>query len=133
MSFTRRNFIQSSAALAGASGLEFGLGLGGAEAAPVPTPFRFAYSATSWDQNIEEAIKVGQRLKLPGIEPFRNNVVNYLDRPLVLKKMMADAGLQMASCSNGGAPGDGKVRRFSGNFYDASKISDTIEDHIKFA
>jgi sugar phosphate isomerase/epimerase len=127
MSFTRRDFIGASAAVAS------GLGLKTAAAAPVPIPFRFAYSATSWNQNIEEAIKVGQRLKLPGIEPFRNNVVNYLDRPLVLKKMMADAGLQMASCSNGGAPGDGKVRRFSGNFYDPAKISDTIEDHIRFA
>jgi len=29
---------------------------------------------------------VGQRLKVPGIEPFRDNVINYLDKPLVLKR-----------------------------------------------
>jgi len=77
--------------------------------------------------NIEEAIKVGQRLKVPGIEPFRDNVSNYLDKPLVLKKMMDDAGVQMVTCSNGGG------KDFSGNFYDPDKTPKTIADHIKFA
>jgi inosose dehydratase len=54
-------------------------------------------------------------------------VVNYLDKPLALKKLMDDAGLQMASCSNGGGPD------FSGNFYDPAKTPKTIADHIKFA
>jgi inosose dehydratase len=118
---TRRRFIQASAALAGASGL----GIGAVAAKPLP--FRYAYSAISWETNIEEAIKVGQRLKMPGIEPFRQNVVNYLDKPLALKKLMDDAGLQMASCSNGGGPD------FSGNFYDPRLTPKTIADHIKFA
>ena len=52
MSLTRRSFVQSSAALAAAAGLN------PASAAIVPVPFRFAYSAISWDQNIEDAIKV---------------------------------------------------------------------------
>ena len=126
MTFTRRSFIQSSAAMASVAGF------GPASAAILPVPFRFAYSAISWDQNIEEAIKVGQRLKMPGIEPFRTNVENYLERPLTLKKLLDDAGIRMASCSNGGAPGDGKVRRFSSDFYDAAQTSQTIEDHIRF-
>ncbi|HYJ35672.1 MAG TPA: TIM barrel protein, partial [Rhizomicrobium sp.] len=121
MTFTRRHFIQTSAAVAGASAL----GLGTAAAKPLP--FRYAYSAISWGTNIEEAIKVGQRLKMPGIEPFRQNVVNYLDKPLALKKLMDDAGLQMATCSNGGGPD------FSGNFYDPRQTPKTIADHIKFA
>ncbi|HWX90694.1 MAG TPA: twin-arginine translocation signal domain-containing protein, partial [Rhizomicrobium sp.] len=90
---TRRRFIQTSAALAGASGL----GIGAAAAKPLP--FRYGYSAISWGTNIEEAIKVGQRLKMPGIEPFRDNVMDYLDKPLALKRLMDDAGLQMVTCS----------------------------------
>src|SRR5438874_357750 len=116
---TRRRFIQtSSVALAGAAGL------GAAEAKPLS--FRYGYSAISWDTNIEEAIAVGQRVGLPGIEPFRHNVVNYLDKPLALKKIMSDHGLTMVTCSNGGGPD------FSGNFYDPAKVKKTISDHVKF-
>ena len=118
---TRRRFLQTSAALTAAGGL----GMGTATAKPLL--FRYGYSAISWGTNIEEAIRVGQRLKMPGIEPFRENVVNYLDKPLALKKLMDDAGLQMVTCSNGGGPD------FSGNFYDPAKTPKTIADHIKFA
>ena len=127
MTLTRRDFIRQSAALAGATVL------GARTASAAPLRFRFAYSAISWDQNIEEAIKVGQRLGMPGIEPFRVNAVNYFDKPLALKKLMDDAGMRMVSCSNGGAPGDGIVRQFSGNFHDASKTPQTIRDHVAFA
>jgi inosose dehydratase len=120
MVIARRHFLQISAA-AGAAGL------GLAPATAKPLPFRYGYSATSWDTNIEAAIKVGQRLKMPGIEPFRSNVVNYLGKPLALKKLMDDAGLQMVTCSNGGGPD------FSGNFYDPAQTPKTIADHIKFA
>ena len=118
---TRRRFIQTSSALGAASGL------GLSAAAAKPLPFRYGYSAISWETNIEEAIAVGQRVGLPGIEPFRQNVVNYLDKPLVLKKLMSDHGLQMVTCSNGGGPD------FSGNFYDPAKTPKTIADHIKLA
>jgi inosose dehydratase len=117
---TRRRFIQTSAALAATAGFA-------APAAAKPLPFRYGYSAISWGTNIEEAIAVGHRVGLPGIEPFRENVVNYLDKPLVLKKMMSDAGLRMVTCSNGGGPD------FSGNFFDPAKTPKTIADHIKFA
>jgi inosose dehydratase len=117
---TRRRFLQTSAALAAG-------GLGITPAAAKPLPFRYGYSAISWGTNIEEAIKVGHRVGLPGIEPFRENVVNYLDKPLALKKLMDDAGLQMITCSNGGGPD------FSGNFYDPAKTPKTIADHIKLA
>jgi len=39
---------------------------------------------------------------------------------------MADHGLHMATCSNGGGPD------FSGNFYDPAKVKKTIADHVKF-
>ena len=90
---TRRFFLQSSAALAGTAAMG-----GNAQAAALP--FRYAYSATSWDTNVEEAVRVGERLGFIGIEPFRNNVINFLDKPLVLKKFMDDHHIQMATCSN---------------------------------
>ena len=98
MTFTRRRFIQTSAAMTAMAGVP-----GAALAQTKPLPFRYAYSAISWETNIEEAIKVGQRLKMPGIEPFRQNVVNYLDKPLALKKLMDDAGLQILDDDTGEA------------------------------
>ena len=120
MTFTRRHFIQTSGAALAAAGLS-------TPAAAKPLSFRYGFSAISWETNIEEAIKVGKRVGLPGIEPFRQNVVNYLDKPLALKKLMDDAGLQMVTCSNGGGPD------FSGNFFDPTKTPKTIKDHIKLA
>ncbi|HEY0266324.1 MAG TPA: TIM barrel protein, partial [Rhizomicrobium sp.] len=114
----RRHFLQTSTALAAVSALP---------AAARPLPFRFAYSAISYGTDIEEAIAVGQRIGLPGIEPFRQNVVNYLDRPLALKKIMDDHGLKMVTCSNGGGPD------FSGDFHDPSVQAKTVADHIKLA
>ena len=92
-----------------------------------PLPFRFAASAISWGTNIEEAIKAAARLRLPGLEPFRENVINYLDRPLELKALFDASHVQMVSCSNGGGPD------FSGNFYDPAKTPKTIADHVKLA
>jgi hypothetical protein len=120
MTTTRRFFLQSSAALAGTAALA-----GNAQAAALP--FRYAYSATSWDTNVEEAVRVGERLGFPGIEPFRSNTINYLDKPLVLKKFMDDHHIQMATCSNGGGG------NFSGNFYDPAKVDQSVKDHINFA
>jgi inosose dehydratase len=117
----RRQFLKSSAALAGASLF----GATGASAAPLP--FRFAASAISWGTDIEEAIAAAARLGLPGLEPFRDNVKNYLDRPLELKKKFDAANVQMVTCSNGGGAD------FSGNFYDADKTPKTIADHVKLA
>lgn len=115
----RRQFLAGAAALAAAPTT--------ALAAPKgKVRFRFAASAISWDTNIEEAIKVTSRLGLPGLEPFRQNVVNYLDKPLALRKLFDDAGVTMVTCSNAGP-------NFSGTFYDAARIPKTISDHVAFA
>ena len=123
---TRRRFLQTSTAFGTAFGATLGTGLGAGPATAKPLSFRYGYSAVSWETNIEEACKVGQRVGLPGIEPFRQNVVNYLDKPLTLKKIMDDHGLTMVTCSNGGGPD------FSGTFYDKAVIKKTINDHVAF-
>jgi inosose dehydratase len=116
----RREFLKSAAALAGT-------GFFGLPAAAASLPFRYACSAISWGTHIEDAIAVASRLGLPGLEPFRQNVIHYLDRPLDLKKLFDAAHVRMVSCSNGGGPG------FSGNFYDPAKTPKTIADHVKLA
>lgn len=116
MTFTRRHFLAATAA---ATVLP-------AAAAPGKLPFRYAFSAISWETRVEEAIAVGQRLGFPGIEPFRQNVVNYLDKPLALKALMDAHDIRMATCSNGGGP------NFSGNFFDPALADKTVADHIAF-
>ena len=120
---TRRHFLQSTAAFGAAMAGAPGVAL----AQSKPLPFRYAYSAISWGTNIEEAVRVGERLGFPGVEPFRNNIMNYIDKPLALKKFMSDHHIQMATCSNGGGP------NFSGNFVDPAKIDQSVKDHINFA
>jgi len=120
MAVTRRFFLQSSAALAATATLP-------AQAQSGKLPFRYAFSPISWQTNIEEAIRVGSKLGFPGVEPFRHNIINYLDKPLALKKIMDDHHIQMATCSNGGGG------NFSSNFYDPAKIDKSVNDHINFA
>jgi sugar phosphate isomerase/epimerase len=120
MTVTRRFFLQSSAALAGTAALP-------AQAQGGKLPFRYAFSPISWETRIEEAIRVGSKLGFPGVEPFRHNIINYLDKPLALKKIMDDHHIQMATCSNGGGG------NFSSNFYDPAKIDKSVADHINFA
>jgi sugar phosphate isomerase/epimerase len=121
MTFDRRHFLVSSAAALGASALP-----ASAQASAKALPFRYAFSAISWETRIEEAIAVGEKLGFPGIEPFRHNIVNYLDRPLALKALMDKHHIRMATCSNGGGPD------FEGNFFDPAKADKAVADHIRF-
>jgi sugar phosphate isomerase/epimerase len=123
MTFNRRHFIVSSAALA--------MPLPAAAQTSAQTsgkalPFRYAFSAISWETRIEDAIAAGEKLGFPGIEPFRHNIVNYLDKPLALKALMDKHHIRMATCSNGGGPD------FEGNFFDPAKADKTVADHVKF-
>ena len=120
MKLTRRDFLQASTVAAGAAAL-------GGTAQAAALPFRYAYSAISWGADIDEAVRVGERLGFPGVEPFRQNVVRYLDRPLALKQFMDAHGVRMVTCSNGGGP------NFTTNFFDPAKIDQSVKDHIAFA
>ena len=114
----RRHFLVTAAAVTA---------LPGAALAQGKLPFRYAYSAISWGADIETAVTVGEKLGFPGIEPFRQNVVNWLDRPKALKAFMDAHHVRMATCSNGGGPD------FSGNFFDPAQADKTVADHVRFA
>jgi inosose dehydratase len=131
----RRNFLCSAAALSGVAGLsllhakQVALAAENNNWSP-PSPvmrFRFSAPAVAWKTDIEEAIRVASRLGFPGLEPFRDNVINYVKRPRVLKKIFDDAGVAMVTCSNSGGPD------FLVNFFDAAKRHQTIQDHVAFA
>ncbi len=86
---------------------------------------KFAVTSLPWD-NLSDAIRDIAAAGYHGIEFFPNNIVGYVDKPLAIKKMLDDAGLQMCSCSNGGPD-------FSTNFFDRSQTDKTVADHVRFA
>ena len=99
--------------------------LGGALArAAEPRAIRFAYSGFVWQKNVEEGIRTVARYGFHGIEPFRNHVLTYLDKPQALKSQLDEAGISLVTCSNGGP--------MSTNFIDPAEVGQTIEDHFRF-
>ena len=69
----------------------------GALAAPAatPPPIRFATSGFIWQENIEEGIRTTARFRFHGIEPFRQHMVKYLDKPGELKKQLDAVGISL--------------------------------------
>lgn len=86
---------------------------------------RFATGGYIWQSEIEEGIRTTARFGFQGIEPFRQHILKYLDRPLDLKKQLDAARLSMVTCSNGGG--------MMVNFIDPAHTEQTIEDHVRFA
>ena len=87
--------------------------------------FPIAHSGNMWLDNIEEGIRDCARYGFEGVEPFRGRVLKYLDRPQAFKQLLDQAGIRMATCSNGGP--------MSTDFIDPSKVEQTIKDHARFA
>ncbi|MBK5291477.1 MAG: TIM barrel protein [Acidobacteriia bacterium] len=99
--------------------------LGTVAARAATAGIRFASSGFIWQNNIEEGIQTTARFGFKGIEPFRQHVTKYLDRPRELKRLLDDAGIQMVSCSNGG--------NMMVDFLDPASRARTVEDHVRFA
>src|SRR6266852_1439884 len=89
MAQNRRHFLASS------------LGALAAQAAATPA-IGFATGGYIWQDNIEEAIRTTPRFGFRGIEPFRQHILKYLDKPQTLKAEFDSAGLTLVTCSNGG-------------------------------
>ncbi len=100
-------------------------GFGAAPAAAAPLPFRFGHTLGA-REGLAASIKLTAQMGFPGYEPGRAAVMAYLDKPLEVRKMFADAGVVMASCSNEGP-------NFSTDWLDPAKIPQTIKDHVAFA
>jgi inosose dehydratase len=109
---TRRRFL---------GGLTGALALRGA----APGAIRFALSGFIWQNEIERGIRDTARFGFHGIEPFRQHVLGYLERPQALKEQLEAAGIRMVTCSNGGP--------MSTDFIDPARVPQTIEDHVRFA
>ncbi|MDA2937377.1 sugar phosphate isomerase/epimerase [Acidobacteria bacterium AH-259-A15] len=104
--------------------LAAGLGAIAAKAVKHRT-FRIAHSGSMWQDDVQEGIRACARYGFDGIEPFRNHILKYLDKPQALKEQLDAAGIALATCSNGGP--------MSVNFIDPTKVPQTIEDHARFA
>ncbi|MDA0204102.1 MAG: sugar phosphate isomerase/epimerase [Acidobacteria bacterium] len=87
---------------------------------------RFAYSGFPWSENVEEAIAMAAKYGFHGVEPFRNHVMKYVDDPQALKAKFDEAGISMATCSNGG-------QGMTIDFIDPAQTAQTIDDHFAFA
>lgn len=85
---------------------------------------RFATSGYIWHANIEEGIRTSAQFGFQGIEPFREHILKYLDRPQQLKKQLDAAGISLVTCSNGG--------NMSVDFIDPVRVPPTIDDHVRF-
>lgn len=104
--------------------LAAGLGTLSAQSAGRPA-IRFATSGFIWQENIEEGIRTTARFGFHGIEPFRQHILKYLDKPQALKQQLEAAGISLVTCSNGGG--------MTVDFIDPAKVGQTIEDHARFA
>lgn len=92
----------------------------------LPDGVRFAVGSAIFGDLEPEHIALIADLGFPGIEPYRNNIMAYVDRPQAFKDLLDQHNLRMATCSNGGA---GQ----STDFIDPAMRQRTIDDHIVFA
>ena len=103
--------------------------LSGALAAPALAAsgdrFRIAYSGFPWQERVEEAVETVARHGFAGLEPFRNHVLAYLDKPETLKEKLDEAGIELVTCSNAG--------KMTIDFLDPAKTKQTIAEHAAFA
>ncbi len=97
----------------------------GAAVAASPASIRFGYSGFVWQNNVEEGIRTAARFGFHGIEPFRQHILPYIEKPQALKDVLDKAGISLVTCSNGGP--------MSVDFLDPAKVQQTIDDHARFA
>lgn len=87
---------------------------------------RFAVGSYIFGELEEEHLALTSALGFPGIEPYRQLLLPYVERPHALKEVLDRHGVAMATCSNGG-PGQAT------EFIDPAGRRQTIDDHVVFA
>lgn len=88
--------------------------------------YRVGYSGFAFQNEVERGIAMLGEYGLHGIEPFRQHVMPYVDRPEAMRDLLDAAGIALVTCSNGG-PG------MSTNFIDPALVRQTVADHVAFA
>ena len=76
------------------------------------------------DLSPDDVALVG-RLGFPGIEPYRQWITRYVDRPAELHDVLDASGVAMATCSNGG---EGQET----DFIEPARRRRTVDDHVAF-
>jgi len=96
---------------------------------PVNPDMLFGTVSSIWGNDYDYALKSAHRLGFQGMEPFRKNVMSYVDTPAhfrQLKEKTTAAGLVLIDVANGG-------EGMASNFVDPAKTPETIAEHVAFA
>lgn len=87
---------------------------------------RFAVATYIFTTLQPEHIEFVSELGFPGLEPYRNNVMHFLDRLDELEALVRQHNITVITCSNGG-PGQAM------DFISPEDRHQTIADHVEFA
>lgn len=99
MKQSRRTFLAQLGALSAAPLL----GFGSIPADPVAAAIKFGYSAITWGDDIERAIREIASLGFTGIQLRANAFAKWGQKPEELKKLLDDARLELVMFSSGNA------------------------------
>jgi sugar phosphate isomerase/epimerase len=91
----------------------------------VASNIHFAMGGAVFGPFTEDSIESIAKGGLPGVEPYRGWLGEWLDRPEVLKERLDAKGIRLITASNGGA---GQ----STEFIDPAKRAETVADHATF-
>ena len=85
----------------------------------------FAMGGPIFGKFTAESAELIAKYGLPGTEPYRGGLVDWLDKPQALNELLDRLGIRLITASNGG-PGQ------STEFIDPTKRDETIADHVAF-
>jgi len=91
----------------------------------VASEIYFAMGGAIFGAFTEASIRLITKHDLPGVEPYRGWLGEWLDRPAALKDLLDANGIQLITASNGG-------RGQSCEFIDPAKRAETVSDHEAF-
>ena len=96
------------------------------QSTPAADAIHFAVGSAIFGEVRPEHIALIAELGFPGFEPYRSNIMSYVERPEALKDLLDQHNVILITCSNGG-PGQAM------NFIDPEQRQRTIDDHVAFA
>lgn len=85
----------------------------------------FAMGGAIFGAFTAESAQLIAKYGLPGVEPYRGWVMEWLDKPQALKELLDSHNIRLITASNGG-PGQ------STEFIDPAKRQETVDDHVAF-